>query len=249
MVRLIHHHQVPGLGFLEHLARPIAASHQERGCQHKGFAVPGVTRHLSLGPTLQCRRRVPAELLAIVDWPVEIELLAQLDLPLPKDHRRGQHEHALHPAGERRLTQQQTRLDGLAEADLVGDQQLRRPMIVHPLERPNLMRPRLDRAGGFAHPLAAVRHRRGAMDERPDRPPEIERGRLWLGRRKCLLVNERLGAFLQPPRQRVRLGQESQQAFPQRLGHVDYDRAACGVRPQPGEVVLVLVDVLRPVLP
>ena len=69
----------------------------------------------------------------------------------PQDCLGREDEDALRPAGEPRLAQQSPRLDGLTEADLVGDEESRRPRLVETLERAELVRPGLDGRCGLAH--------------------------------------------------------------------------------------------------
>ena len=137
--------------------------------------------------------------LPVVDRPGEGELLAQLDLPLP-EHRLGRHDQdALGTAGEPCLSDQQARLDRLAEPHLVGDQQARRPIAVHPLESSDLMRPGGHDRGRLADPLArGTGQLRGVGDPGPDQAAWISRRRSrrarpaqgldrpWLGKRALL---------------------------------------------------------------
>ena len=181
--------------------------------------------------------------------PVQVELLAQLDLPLPQ-HRLGREdEDALGPAREPRLAQQQPRLDGLAEADLVGDEEPRRPRRVEPLERAELVRPRLDGGGGLADPRPAAGQRRRVPDERPHEPAALV-GR-ELGRTRRLLSGARLGRLGLVGRRRLRLqargevGREkAQQVAPGGVGHVEHDGARRAVGPEAREVALFARDPL-----
>lgn len=52
------------------------------------------------------------------------ELLPHLVAPLETERRRGQDQDALDPPPQEELAQDQTRLDGLAEADVIGDQEI-----------------------------------------------------------------------------------------------------------------------------
>ena len=123
------------------------------------------------------RRGIPDELPPVVDRPVEIELLAKLDLPLSEDRLGREDQDPLRPSGEPRLTQQHSGLNGLAEPDLVGDEELRRPTPVEPFKRTHLMGPRGHRGGGFADAGAALREAGCFPDEGPDHGPAVGGGR------------------------------------------------------------------------
>ena len=140
------------------------------------------------------RRRIPGQALAVEDRPVEIELLAQLDLPLLEHGLRREDQNSLCAPREPCLPQHHPRFDRLTEADLVGDQELRRPMIVQSVERANLMRPRRDRARRFADTLAAVRQGRGVVDEPPDEATQVDRRTTASGLRRA--VRTRAPAWL-----------------------------------------------------
>ena len=108
------------------------------------------------------------QFLPVVDRPVEVELLAQFDLPLLEHRLGGENQNALGFARQPGLTQHQAGLNGFAQAHFIGDQQPGRPSVVHPLKGADLVRPGLHGAGGFANALAAVGQRRGAVEETPD---------------------------------------------------------------------------------
>ena len=180
VVRLVEDDQVPRLGVEQHGGAVLPAHQVARRDDH-GLFVPAARVDLALVAPAQRARRVAAQPAPVVDRPVEVELLAQLDLPLLQDRPRREDENALRQAREPRLAQQQPRLDGLAEADLVRDQELRRPPRVETIEGPELVRPGLDGRRGLAHSRPAAGQRRRLPDECPDEPPAVgrrERGRM-----------------------------------------------------------------------
>jgi hypothetical protein len=176
MMGLVEHHQVPGLGPGQQLGRTIATPHQVAGDQHARLTVPHLGVHRALRLALEPPRRVPAQPLPVVDGPVQIELLAQLDLPLAQDGLRRQHQDPLRPAGQPGLAQQQTRLNRLAQTHLVGDQQSRRPVVIETLKGPDLMGPRDHCARCFADPFAAIGPGRGMADEAPHQAARVRSG-------------------------------------------------------------------------
>ena len=196
------------------------------------------------------RRRIPGQLAAVVDRPVEVELLPQLDLPLAEHGLGREYQDAPGTPGEPCLTQQHARLDGLTEPHLVRDQEPRRPVAVQALERPCLMRPRLDRRGRLADPLAAARTRRRLPNEPPEPAPQDTRGR----RRGCRGRSRRgrgiakrlprgfAGRLRLKARRPVRCRQEAHQVPARRLRDVHHDHALRLPRPDPREARLLLVD-------
>ena len=76
---------------------------------------PGIRVHAeSAAQALGC--------LAVHDLEPEGELVPELFLPLPAQRRGGEDEDTLDAAPEQQLGENQPRLDGLAEADVVGDE-------------------------------------------------------------------------------------------------------------------------------
>ena len=63
------------------------------------------------------------DVLGVDDLEAEAELLAHLALPLPAQARRADHEDLLGLVAQHQLLGNEARLDGLAETDIVGDQQ------------------------------------------------------------------------------------------------------------------------------
>lgn len=105
MVGFIEHHQVVGLGFQQILVA-IAPSHQVTGDQHKGLCSPGIAAYW---PDLAGRSEtgfLPGQSFAVIDGPVEAELLAQFPLPLLEHRRRCHDQHAAGPAAQPGLAQQ-----------------------------------------------------------------------------------------------------------------------------------------------
>ena len=150
MMSLVEHDQIPRLSVLQEFGRPITAPQQVAGRDHDRFAVPFPGVDLTLVSLAQSGRAIPRQFAAVVDRPVEIELLAQLDLPLPQHRLWSQDQNSPRPPGQPRLPQQHPRLDGLAESHLVGDQEFRRPLRIQAFEGPHLVRPR--RHGGRCFP-------------------------------------------------------------------------------------------------
>ena len=113
MVRLVQDDQVPRLGIVEQHNGAVPSAHQVAGRDHDGFFVPAPWVDLALVVPAQRTGRVAAQLAPVVDRPVEVELLPQLDLPLLQYCLGHENENALRAAREPRLPQQQARLDGL----------------------------------------------------------------------------------------------------------------------------------------
>jgi hypothetical protein len=76
------------------------------------------------------RRWIPHELVPIIDWPIKIEFLPELDLPLLADGFRCKDDGAFYSACKPSLPQQHARLDSLPKTDLIRDEKLRWPMFV-----------------------------------------------------------------------------------------------------------------------
>ena len=89
---------------------------------------------------------------------LDVELLGQLPLPLLGQVRRAEHGQPPDLAAVQQLAGDERRLDGLADADVVGDQQAHRVELERHHQRHELVGPRLDgdaaeaaeRAGGGA---------------------------------------------------------------------------------------------------
>ncbi len=201
----------------------------------------------------QGRRGAADELAPVVDRPVQVELLAQLDLPLAQHRLRRQDQDALRAPGEPRLPQQQAGLDGLAQPHLVGDQQPRRPVRVEALERAHLVGPGDHRGRGLADARPAVGKRRRAGDEPPDEPAAIDRrdrgrrGRLDGRRRGRGRRSAARGVAVRggQPGRPVARRQEAQQVAPRRVRDVQHDDARRAVGPDAREVPLLLIDARR----
>src|SRR5690606_21816396 len=187
------------------LALSVVAAHEMAGRDDCRFAVPFVPRHLLCVPAAHARHRQPGEFAAVVDGPVEIELLAQLDLPLPHDGGGRQDQHAAGAARQPHLPDQHPGLDRLPEPDLIGDEQAWRFHSVESLERADLVRPRLDRTRRLPYPFATLREPGRVPDEGPDAATEIDRRGTWRLRLWRLLVRGRL-----EPGRAVICGEEAQ---------------------------------------
>ena len=251
VVRLVQHHEIPRLGFVEECARPVAPAHQVAGGDDHRLSVPFALSDLPLVLSSKRGRRISHELPPVVDRPVEVELLPKLDLPLTEHRLRRHDEDAFRSSGEPCLAQQHPGLDRLAEPDLVGDEQLRRPSSVELLEGPHLVRPRSDRRRRLTDERSAPREARRIGDEGPYEASPVDRrifGR-WLqhpvvGVRLPVHRFDRIQArSLQPLRHAVGR-HEPQQIAAHCLGDVDHEHPARTVRPEAGEVSLFLVDAI-----
>ena len=171
MMGFVEHHQVPRGRFLDERRGPVAPAQEVARRDDGRLPMPLAPTGLALVPVpvpmsvsvsvpmpmpvltpaaAKRRRGIADEPPPVVDRPVEVELLAKLDLPLGEERLRGQDEDPSCPPGEPGLPQQQARLDGLAEPHLVGDEELRGPARVEALERAHLVGPRGHRGGRLA---------------------------------------------------------------------------------------------------
>ena len=248
VMSLVQHHQIPRRGILQQDLRPLTPPHQLTGGDDDRFRVPRIRVDRARLAPAQGRRGVPHELAPVVDRPVQVELLAQLDLPLAQHRLRRQDQDPSGASGEPSLAQQQAGLDGLAQPHLVGDQQPRRPVGVEALERPDLMRPGDDRGRSLADARAPIRQRRRPVDEGPDAAAQIDyalgavidrrsvrfrRGVNRGGHRRLLLG-------IPQARRLIALGHEAHQVPAHRLGRVQHDHAVCLVPPDTREVGLLV---------
>ena len=240
----VEHHQIPRLGVLQQHLRPIAAAQQMTGRDHDRFAVPLPRVDLALMPPAQRRRGVPDQLAAVVDRPIEIELLAQLDLPLAEHRLGSQDQNPPRPPRQPRLPQQHSRLDRLAQSDLIGDQEFRRPLGVEALERPHLMRPRRHRRRRFADAGAARAQTGRLPDEGPYQAPPIDDRRNHLLRDDRGLL-ARNGVPLLQARGQIAGGHEAHQVAARRLRDIEHDHPPGATGPEPREVFLFAAHPLR----
>src|SRR5690606_24130328 len=87
VVSFVQHDQVPRFRRLADFGLALATSHEMTRRDDRRLTVPFVpTNHLALAPSHR-RRGIPVELAPVVDRPVQVELLTELDLPLL--HHRG----------------------------------------------------------------------------------------------------------------------------------------------------------------
>ena len=249
MVGLVEHNQIPRCGTFQKGLGAVAAAHQVARRDDHRFLVPVVVVHFAFVVLAQRGGGVPDQLVAVIDRPVEIEFLAQFDLPL-SEHRFGrQDQDACGTAGEPGLAQQHAGLNGFSETDLVGDQQPRRPVAVKPFESPHLMGPWNDRRGCLSHTLTAFGHRRSVPDERPDAASQIPRFGRWRFLGRCgpgrrlgggRLDGFRFGFLLEAGRH-VGLRQEAHEALASGVGDVQHDDALRLVGPYTGEVGILFI--------
>ena len=123
---------------------------------------------------------------------VDVELVAHLGLPLVREVWRGEHADALDLAAVEELAREQQRLDGLADADVVGDEQAHRVEAQAHEQRHELVRARLDRdppeAAEGPGPVAHREAQRLVEQSRGRGIAEVGRGsagRSWrVGRRR-----------------------------------------------------------------
>ena len=95
-----------------HLRQPRHADTITRGIQPERVGVQAVgAAHLG-------------HQLAVDDDEVQAELLAHLVLPLQRQARRADDDHGAGPVPQQQLLEDQAGLDGLAQADVVGEQQV-----------------------------------------------------------------------------------------------------------------------------
>ena len=248
----VEHHQVPRRRFIEEDLRPVAPPHQVAGRDDDRLGMPRIGADGAPLAPPQGRGGVPDELPPVVDRPVQVELLAQLDLPLPEHRLRGQDQDPLRATGQPRLPQQQAGLDGLAQPHFVGDEQPRRPVRVEPLERPHLMRPGRDRGHGLADARALIGQRRRAVDEGPDPAAQIDCGRRDPIGRRVVRVGRRYDRgrrrWVRPvpqARRQIAVGHEAHQVAAHGLGGVEHDHPLRLVGPDASEVGLLVADALR----
>src|SRR5690606_35225843 len=192
VVGLIQDDEVPRFGLLAQLALSVVAAHEVAGRDDRRFAAPFVPRRLPGVAAAHARRRQPGELAAVVHGPVEVELLPQLDLPLPHDGGGRQDQNAAGAARQPHLPDQHPGLDRLAEPDLIRDEQAWRFHAVEAHERPDLVRPRLLRTRRLAYSFATLREPGRVPDEGPDAATEVDRRGTWWLRLWRLLVRGRL---------------------------------------------------------
>ena len=81
------------------------------------------------------------------EFGVDVELVVKLGLPLLGEVRRAQHCESFRLARDEQLLSDECRLDGLADSDVVGDEEPDRVESQRHEQRDELVRPRLDRDG------------------------------------------------------------------------------------------------------
>ena len=127
MVRLVEHHEVPGRGVRVQCRGAFAPSHQVARGDHDGLFVPSIAIHDAFVRTAERRGGVAHELATVVDRPVEVELLTELDLPLAQHGLRCEHQDPFRAPREPCLSEQHPGFNRFPEPDFVRDQQLRGP--------------------------------------------------------------------------------------------------------------------------
>ena len=234
----VQHDQIPRFGFFEQNGGPLPPPHELAGRNHRRLHVPRLALRIRLANRL-CftdglprRGGLPNQLPPVVDGPVQVELLAQFDLPL-LEHRLGrQDQDALGLAGQPSLPQQQPGLYGLAKAHFVRNQQFRRPIGVQTLEGAGLMRPRPHCRGRLAHLRTAIRQPRGLGDEVPHQAAQIDqRFRRCNWRNRWRRAWGRAGGGLQALGQILGIGHEAHQVLPNGIRHIQHDQLLEAVGP------------------
>ena len=119
VVRLVHDDQVPRAG-RQQIWLALAPFGQLAGGDEDVLSVPGVG---NIGRMLLLLPEHVAEVAAIEEGNVEGKLLVELFLPLAADRSGGQYQAAADVARQDELAQHQPGLDGLAQADLVTQQE------------------------------------------------------------------------------------------------------------------------------
>ena len=140
VVGLVQDEQVPVLG-LEQIGRPVAPTHEMAGGEDKRLLVPLLPVNLAFGGPCHPWVSLPDKLLAVVDRDVEVELLVELALPLGQQRPRHEDQNSLGSSRQPRLTDEQAGRDGLAQADLVGNEHLAGPGFDAAVVRPHLVGP------------------------------------------------------------------------------------------------------------
>src|SRR3954454_19902180 len=115
---------IPRLSRIQQFCPPILTAREMAGHDDKRLTVPSVAGNSFFNSMFGSRRMVPNQLLAVVDRPIQVKFLAQLDLPLLTNRLWRQDDRAFYAVGEPPLSKQQPGLNCLAEAHFVSDQEL-----------------------------------------------------------------------------------------------------------------------------
>ena len=139
MMGLVHEHQIPR-GTLGQRRAMAAPPSEMRGRQQHRRGPPDTSaiRSRLLTPPVD-----PHQFAAVQPRDVEHELFVEFLLPLDQHRSRNQQQRCAEPARQQQLPQHQTCLDGLAQADLIGQQVRTRPRLSDAPRNRQLMRPRL----------------------------------------------------------------------------------------------------------
>ncbi|MGC1371681.1 MAG: choice-of-anchor tandem repeat GloVer-containing protein [Candidatus Sulfotelmatobacter sp.] len=104
VVRFVQDKHVPRFSLQQFLGTVLAA-HQLARCDQEGLFMPLGRLHITFMISVQRRRWIPAQLLSVIHRPVQVELLAQLDLPLFQNSLRCQDQNSLRSPRHPRLAQ------------------------------------------------------------------------------------------------------------------------------------------------
>src|ERR1019366_7021522 len=238
MVGFVDDNDVPRLGLFDELGHAVAAAHEMAGSDDERLFMPVGPGDGLLQGDVGGGRLEPEELVTIVNRPVEVELFAQLQLPLPADAGWTENQYATGFVGQPSLADEHAGLNRFAQADFVRKEQAWWPIAVEALEGADLVRPRLDIGGGLPYPLAAVGHFGGLFDEGPDDPPQVE-GRVrrwwwrrWLGQE----LDRRRDLDLLEAGRKVVFRQEAEQVITEGIGNGHGDDVLGLTGPELGEV-------------
>ena len=136
------------------------------------------------------------------------------------------------------MADEQAGLNGLAEADFVGEKEAWWPVVVKALEGANLVGPRLHVGSGLADAFAAIGHFGGLFDEGPDETPQVE-GRFWRWGRRGRLEREldrRCDLEFLEAGRKVVFRQEAEQVITEGIGNGHGDDVLGLTGPEFGEV-------------
>ena len=137
MVGFVDNQQIP-LGFQHLLEATTLLAQEVEAADHQLFGLEGV---------LRIGKRLDAALL-VKQGEVQVETAQHFDQPLVLERLGQQNEHAMGAAGEQLLMNDHARFDGLAQANLIGQQYARSVAVTHFMGNIELVRDQADPATG-----------------------------------------------------------------------------------------------------